>query len=89
MRIKKNFVLRRITEAWVILPLAEETVNFAGMLNLNETGAMLWKLLEKGADRDTLVQALTSEYAVSTEQAQEDVEEYLNKLFKAGVLLEN
>lgn len=84
MRIKKNYVLRQIAESWVVLPLAEETINFSGMLTLNESGAMLWKLLETGADQDALVEALTSEYTVSAEQAKADVDEYLNKLIRAG-----
>lgn len=87
MRLKENFVLRQIAETWVVLPLAEETVNFSGMLTLNESGAMLWKLLEAGADRSTLIQTLTSEYTVSAEQAKNDVDEYLNKLIGAGCVV--
>ena len=46
MKIKKNFVLRQIAGSWVVLSIAEATVDFDGMLTLNESGLMLWKLLE-------------------------------------------
>lgn len=84
MKIKKDFVLRQVASTWVVLPLAEETVNFSGMLTLNDSGAMLWNALEKGADRDALVNVLTSEYAVSVEQARTDVDEFLDKLLQTG-----
>lgn len=84
MKRKENFVLRRVADTWVILPLAEQTLNFDGMLTLNDSGAMLWKLLEPGSSRETLAQALTEEYEVSYEQALCDVDAFLAKLLQAG-----
>ena len=86
MKLKENFVLRQISGPWIVLPLGVETVDFSGMLKLNETGAMLWNLLKDGCGEDDLVRALTAEYEVSTEQAGADVEEYLAKLRDAGCL---
>ena len=84
MKLKNNFVLRQIADTWVVLPLAEQTVDFSGMLTLNESGAMLWKALEQNGDRDELVRTLTSEYEVSLEEAKNDVDAFLSKLVQAG-----
>lgn len=84
MKLKNNFVLRQIADTWVVLPLAEQTVDFSGMLTLNESGAMLWKALEQNGDRDELVRTLTSEYEVSFEEAKNDVDAFLSKLVQAG-----
>lgn len=86
MKLKKDYVLRQVADTWVILPLGQETIGFNGMLKLNETGALLWKALETGADIDGLVQALKAEYIVSDEQARADAEEFLFKLAKAGCM---
>lgn len=86
MKIKENFVLRQVADTWVVLPLSSTTLNFDGMLNLNESGAMLWSVLEKGADREQLADALTAEYAVSREMALNDVDEFINNLQQAGCL---
>ena len=88
MRIKKDYVLRQVVDTWVVLPLGAETVNFAGMLTLNESGAMLWRVLEQGGDRDALVAALTAEYEVSEAEAGADVDAFLNKLLQAGCVEE-
>ena len=86
MKLKKDFVLRQIAQAWVVLPLAEETVNFTGMLTLNDSGAMLWQKLEQGADRQALISALTDEYTVTDQEAAADVDAFLEKLSQAGCM---
>ena len=86
MKIKENFVLRQIAGTWVVISLAEATVDFNGLLTLNESGLMLWKLIEKGSTREQLASALTEEYEVSYETALADVDEYLEKLNKVGCI---
>lgn len=86
MKLKENFVLRKVANTWVVLPLAEETVNFTGMLQLNDSGAMLWKVLEQGGDKTALADALTGEYNVSRQQAEADVDEFLTILMQAGCI---
>ena len=85
MKLNPNFVLRQVADTWVVLPLGEATVNFNGMLTLNESGALLWKALENGTDP---VDALTAEYDVSRQLAAADVEEFLESLRKIGCLEE-
>ena len=86
MKISDNFVLRQVAGTWIVLPVAEKTVNFNGMLTLNETGIMLWHLLEKGSTREALAEALTDEYDVTYAEALADVDEYIGKLERAGCL---
>ena len=86
MKIKESFVLRQLADTWVVLPLTDKTVDFNGMITLNESGVLLWKVLETDADTDALVSALTSEYAVEESVARADVEAFLEKLQKAGCL---
>ena len=86
MKIKENFVLRQVAGTWVVLPLAEATLDFNGMLTLNETGLMLWHMLEEGTTREDMANALTAEYDVKYEQALADVDESLEKLNRAGCI---
>ena len=86
MKINENFVLRELAGTWVVLPLADKTVDFNGMITLNESGALLWKTLENGADVDALVEVFMSEYVVSAEQARADVEYFVARLRVAGCL---
>ena len=87
MKISEDFVLRQVADTWVVLPLKSDTVDFNGMIRLNGSGALLWKTLEQGATREELVQALTSQYEVSQEEAARDVDEFIETLNKVGCLL--
>lgn len=86
MRIKKDFVLRKVVDTYVVLPIGLATVDFNGMLSLNESGAFLWKALEQGTARKDLVDILMKEYEISADDAQCDVDEFLSALSKAGCL---
>ena len=88
MKIKSNFVLRNVADTWVVLSVGDSTVDFDGMLTLNESGVKLWETMESGCGRDALVKALTDEYDVATEVALADVENFINKLSSIGCIEE-
>lgn len=86
MKIKDNFILRQVVDNWVVLPLGEQTLDFTGVLTMNEAGALLWRTLEQGCDLEQLVEALTGEYTVSRDQARKDAQEFVEKLSRVGCL---
>lgn len=86
MKLREDFALRQVADTWVVLPLGPVTANFNGMLTLNESGALLWKALEQGGDREALADVLCAEYDVARTEALADVDEFLNNLAKAGCL---
>ena len=86
MKVKKDFALKQIANTWVVLPLGAKTVDFTGMLRLNETGRKLWLLLSEGSTREKMAQALVDEYEISFENALADVNEYVEKLVQIGCL---
>lgn len=48
----------------VVLPLGKATLNFNGMLTLNESGVLMWKALEQSGDRKALADVLMGKYKV-------------------------
>ena len=88
MKLKENFVLRQVADVWVVIPVGTLSVEYRGMLNLNETGALLWQGLEQGKDRGELISLLTDAYEVTDAQAGADVDAFLEKLSACGCLAE-
>lgn len=84
MKLKKDFVIRQVADTWVVMPFGQTMLDFNAMLNLNETGALIWKKLEEGADKEALIKAVTAEYDVSEEEARTDVEAFCKKLIDVG-----
>ncbi|NLA77527.1 MAG: PqqD family protein [Clostridiales bacterium] len=80
MKIKSGYVLREVAGNIVVVPIGEATLNLNGMITLNETSKMLWKLLEDGADEDSLTAAVLSEYDVDEQTARADVQAFIEKL---------
>lgn len=88
MTIKNDFVLREVAGSYVAVAVGAASVDFNGMLTLNESGALLWRILERGAGRDGLISALTDEYDVDAEQAARDADKFIETLRQAGCLEE-
>ena len=86
MKLRKDLVLREVAGSWIVLPTGEATVDFSGMLSLNDSGALLWRTLENGADKQGLVDALLAEYEVDAGLADADVTAFLDKLTDADCL---
>ena len=86
MKIKQGFTLKKIAGSWVVLPLAEKTLDFTGILTLNDSGRMLWQLLLDGCTRTELADALVNEFDVDYNEALADVDEYLQTLARTGCL---
>ena len=64
----------------------EAAQNFNGMINLNESGAMLWRALENGATEEGLTELLLSEYDIDRAAAAADVNEFIGKMKSADLL---
>ena len=86
MKISDKCVLRQFAGAWIVLPVAEKTVDFNGMLTLNESGVLLWRKLEDGCTKAELIEALLSEYEVTRDEAEADVYSFISKLENAGCI---
>ncbi len=86
MKIKDGFILREVADSFIVVAVGEAVKAFNGVINLNQTGALLWKTLEKGAEEKDLVDALLNEYDVERELAEKDVKMFITKLTEAGLV---
>ena len=85
MKIKEGYVLREVAGNNIVVNVGG-SVDFNGMITLNETGALLWRTLEQNADEKTLVQALLEEYDIDEQTALTDVKRFINKLKDAEIV---
>ena len=85
MKLKDGFILREVAGQTVVLPVGGD-LDLNMMITLNETGAFLWKQLEKENDQAGLVAALLAEYDVDEATAKTAVEGFVAKLNENGFL---
>ncbi|MBQ7266035.1 MAG: PqqD family protein [Firmicutes bacterium] len=86
MKIKEGYLLRTVAGSNIVVPVGEGSMDFSGVIQLNDVGAFLWKILENGSDSQNLVSQLLKEYDVDEATAKNDVEDFLNKLREAGLV---
>jgi hypothetical protein len=88
MKIKEGFILREVVGNYIVVAVGNAVKQFNGVINLNETGAFLWKRLSEGAEEQDLIDALLNEYEVSEEIAKRDVGKFIDKLKQENLIKE-
>ncbi len=86
MKIKDGFVLKKLTDNYLVIPLGNRVVDFEAIIKLTETGAFLWSQLSDNKTIDELVVAMTSEYDVDENKARVDIVRFVNKLKDADLI---
>ena len=78
MKISEGYILRKIADTHFAVSV--RPADAGRMIRLNETGALLWQALEKGADTPALISLLMAEYEVDEATASADVTRFLDSL---------
>ena len=85
MKIKEGFILRNVAGSNVVVPVWQATVDFNGMMSLNDTGAFLFDKLTKGTTEEQLIRDLMDEYSIDKELATKDVKDFIEKVESEGL----
>lgn len=86
MKLKEGFVLRRVGDNHVVVPVGIQTVDFRCIISLNDTGAFIWQQLQKPCTAEEIVAALLAEYDVPADVAKADVDTYIAALREKNLL---
>ena len=88
MRIKDGFILREVAGTFVIISAGDESLDFKGVITVNEVGALIWKGVEAGKSKDEIVDKILAEYDVQREVAAVDCDEFLHQLISKNIIEE-
>ncbi len=84
IKAKKGFLIRKMTDSYMILAVGAAGKQFRDILQTNETGAFYWNQLEKGTTVDAMVKASTERFEDLDEKtAREDILEFLDNVHDA------
>src|SRR5271156_4817909 len=81
----QSVVSRRVAGETLIVPVRGKVGDLASIYSFNETGSLIWQTLESPKPLADLIDAIQQEYAVSHEQAERDVKQFLNHPLSAGL----
>lgn len=81
IKAKKGFLLRRLGQEYMIVPIGEASKDFNGMIRMNETGAFYWKELENGITEEGLIGKMLERFEdLDEETARRDLKEFLESV---------
>ena len=86
MKIKPGYLLRKVVEVYVIIGVGSDAYAPNQIMSLNETGALLWRCLETGAEKQELVDAILNEYDTDAGTAEKDVDAFLSQLREKALI---
>ena len=86
-KVKNGFIIREIGGNTMAVPVGTQTSEIHGMIALSESGALLWKTLENGADIPALAKVLTDNYEIDDATATADAEKFVANLKEQGALI--
>ena len=86
MDVKKEFIVREIAGDYILVPYGQTSLDFNGIVTMNEIGRFIWENIEKAEDEDELLDFILDEYEVERDVAKADLDEFLKILRDAEII---
>lgn len=88
MRISDQYMLRQVTDEYLVIPVGEAALKVKGLIGLSESGSLLYRRLQSGCTEEELVSALLAEYDIDAQTARADTLGFLEQMRRMGILIE-
>lgn len=86
MKIKREFIKRKIAGEFILVPIGNTALAFNGLITINELGKFIWENLESSKNEEDLLHKILEEYEVEEKEAKEDLDEFLDKLRQVDII---
>lgn len=88
MKLKYDFSIQEVADKYVAVAKNRETETVELVFNLNETGALILKAIQDDKDAPSIVGLLLSKYDVQPQEAETEVNRFIQMLSDNGLLAE-
>jgi hypothetical protein len=73
-----DYQLRYAAGKYWLLDMGQKGFSYQSPVCLNETGAYLWRLFQKGLEKEEIARLLSVEYGLEWEEAWQDTNEFFH-----------
>lgn len=84
----EEIVSRKIADEMILVPIRQRIGDLQNIYTLNEVAGRIWELLDGHRTLMRIRDNIISEFEISSEQAEKDLEEFLEKLKNSGAVRE-
>ena len=85
MKLKYDIAIQEVADKFVAVAKNGETEEVEKVFTLNETGVIILRALMDGADTTAIVSQLLAEYDVSPQEAEAEVNAFIDMLKENGI----
>jgi Coenzyme PQQ synthesis protein D (PqqD) len=82
----QNVVSRVVADEAIVVPIRRGAADMDSIYTFNESGTMLWSMIEERRSPADLAAYLQANYGLSAEQAIADTEQFIAELTDAGLI---
>lgn len=82
-------MLRSVAGRHIVVAVGAASLDFNGLITLNDTGAYIWNKLADGISYDDLLKDMLADYDVDEKTAREGIDSFLETARSANVLEED
>lgn len=86
MKKINEFILRKVANEYILIPIGSTTETINGIITLTETGAFIYNHIEEADSLDALVQMIISEYEVEYDEAYQDAIAFINQMLRVQII---
>ena len=88
MKLNGTFTLREVAGEILAIPVGKTALTLNGMIILNPVSKVIWECLEKGAEYEEILKAVTDAFEVPEQEARADLNEFIEELRNQDLLSE-
>ena len=85
MKLKYDIAIQEVADKFVAVAKNSETEEVEKVFTLNETGVVILRALTDGADTSAIVSQLLTEYDVTPQEAETEVNAFIDMLKENGI----
>ena len=86
MKLKGNFVIKKIADETVAIHVNGNVADLRGAISLKGSAETIFSALLKGAKKEEIVNLLAETYHISNSTAETDTENFLKMLYNNNLL---
>ena len=88
-RVNQNAVYVEVCDEYLLVAVGEARGKLPQLRKLSESGAFIWRGLEKGLASESIICAVMQEYEISRDEAQSGFSAFVSTLMKEGYITES
>ena len=84
-KISERYCLRHAAGLYWLVDTVQDGREYISPIPLNEVGANIWKMYERGSSDEEICEWMRGEYEITKEQAEEDLRGFFSQLRRKNV----